>query len=93
MTKFKTDIIAEYAQLERITKVEAEKRINTIFELVTLNLENGEDVKIANFFNFFIRERESKDAINPQTGEYMVIEATRTCVAKMTKPLKARVQG
>lgn len=93
MTKFKTDIRDEYAKVEQITKVEAEKRIDTILELVALNLENGEDVKLANFFNFFIRERDSKNGVHPQTGEPMVIDATRTCVAKMTKPMKKRVQG
>lgn len=93
MTKFKKDIIADYAELEGIKKVEAEKRIDTIFELVSENLANGVDVKLANFFNFFVKKREAKNAPHPQTGEDMVIPATTTCVAKMTKPMKERIQG
>ena len=91
--KFKKDLAAEYAELESITNVEAVKRIDTILELISGNLEAGRDVKVANFFNFFVKERASKQAKNPQTGEDMVIPATRTVVAKMTKPLKARIQG
>lgn len=92
-TKFKKDIAKEYSNLEGITKVEAEKRIDTILEIVTSNLENGYNVKLANFFNFFVKDRKEKEAKNPQTGEHMMIPAVRTVVAKMTKPLKERVQG
>jgi nucleoid DNA-binding protein len=93
MTIFKKDLIAQYAESEGITKVEAEKRIDTIFELITTNLVNGNDVKLANFFNFFVKELKEKQAKNPQTGEPMTIPATRTCSVKMTKPLKERIQG
>ena len=92
MTKFKDDIRNQYAESEGITRVEAEKRINAIFGIVSDSLAAGEDVKIANFFNFFIKDRAAKSAVHPQTGEPMTIEATRTCVAKMTKPLKKRIQ-
>lgn len=92
-TKFKKDIVAEYAQQAKITKLEAEKRIDDVFEIVAGNLAEGITVKISHFFNFFHKERAEKSARNPQTGESMVIPAVRTIVAKMTKPLKERVQG
>lgn len=92
-TKFKRDIAKEYADIENITISEAEKRINTIFEIVTANLVEGNDVKLANFFNFFVKDLKAKDGVHPQTGEPIVINAVRTVVAKMTKPLKERIQG
>lgn len=91
--KFKKDLVATYAEKVGITKVEAEKRINDVCELVSENLANGIDVKVANFFNFFVRERDAKEGRNPKTGEPMVIPATKTVVARMTKSLKERVQG
>lgn len=93
MTVFKNDIRDQYAEAKGITKTEAENRINDIFELVATHLENGRDVKLANFFNFFVKVRDAKNGLHPQTGVPMVIEATRTCVVKMTKPFKARIQG
>lgn len=93
VTKFKKDLVAEYAQAEGITKVEAEKRIDAVTGLIVDNLVNGNNVKVANFFNFFVRERAEKEAKNPQTGDPMVIPATKTIVAKMTKPVKERIQS
>lgn len=92
-TKFKRDIAKEYSEQAGIPIVEAEKRMDTIFEIVTTNLVSGNNVKLANFFNFFVKERKEKAALHPQTGEHMTIHAVRTIVAKMTKPLKERVQG
>lgn len=92
-TLFKSDLIAEYAAIEGITKVEAEKRINGVTELIASKLVRGQNVKVANFFNFFAKERNAKQAKNPQTGADMIIPKTRTVVAKMTQPLKDRIQG
>lgn len=90
---YKDDLKEEYAQREGITKAEALKRINDVFELIASHLEAGRDVKVANYFNFFVRERAEKKAVHPQTGEDMVIPATRTVVTKMSSPLKKRIQG
>ncbi|WMT39250.1 HU family DNA-binding protein [Paenibacillus sp. D2_2] len=90
---YKKDLVAELADKEEITKVEAERRIDIILDMVIDKLGAGKDVKLANFFNFFNRKRKEKNAKNPQTGEDMVIRATKTVVAKMTKPLKDRIQG
>lgn len=93
-TKFKKDIVAEYAEKEGITKVEAEKRIDAILGLVGDNLVAGFDVKLTNFFNFFVRERKAKEGKNPRNPEEtIIIPATKTVVAKMTKPMKDRIQG
>lgn len=90
---YKKDLVVELAEKENITKVEAERRINIIFNMVSEKLEGDKNVKLANFFNFFTRKRGAKKAKNPQTGEDMIIQATRTVVAKMTRPLKDRIQG
>lgn len=93
MTYFKDDIIAMYAEAEGITKVEASKRVNKILDIITDALVAGNDVKINNFFNFFYRELQPKVTKNPVSGEELVIPKTKSIHAKMTKPLKDRVQG
>ncbi len=93
MQVFKKDLVATYAEIAGITKVEADRRITTILELISSYLEEGYDVKLSNFFNFFVKERAAKEGINPITKEPMTIPATRTVHVKMTKSLKERIQG
>lgn len=93
MTKFKNDIIAEYAEVEGITKVEAERRLEGFLTIITDYLVAGVDVKVNNFFNFFVRTRLAKEGKDPRTKEPMIIPEVTTVVAKLTKPLKDRVQG
>lgn len=93
-TKFKKDIIAEYAEKEGITKVESEKRIEDILGIVKENLVEGYTVKLSGFFNFFVKKLKAKKGVNPRNPEEeIVIPATRTINAKMTKPLKDSIQG
>lgn len=90
---YKRDLILEYSEQKAISKAEAEERIEDVFGIVTDHLVADHDVKVNNFFNFFVRPRKAKQGKNPVTGEDMIIGATKTIVAKMTKPLKDRIQG
>lgn len=95
-TIYKKDLVAELAKKEGITKVEAERRIDSVLDIIVGHLVNGEagdKVKIANFFNFQVKELKEKQAKNPRTGELMTIPATKTVVVRMTKPLKEKLQG
>lgn len=93
MAKFKNDVIADYAAKENITKVEAERRLEGFLGIITDYLVSGEDVKVNNFFNFHIRKRAAKEGKDPRTKEDIIIPAVTTIVARMTKPLKDRIQG
>jgi DNA-binding protein HU-beta len=90
---YKKDLIEKYADLHGITKAEAEARFEDVLGLITEHLVAGYDVKLNNFFNLFVRPRRAKKATNPVTGVPMEIPATKTVVARMTKPLKDRIQG
>lgn len=90
---YKKDIARELAEKEGISKVEAERRIDAFLDIVTEKLEKHEAVYLNGFFNFTIRERDAKEAVNPKTGEKTLIPAVRSVHGKATKPLKERVQG
>lgn len=91
-TVFKKDIIAKVAKLAKTPKVRVAKVLDALAEAVTQELESGNSVKMCGFFNFFVRYREAKNAVNPQTGKPTVIPAVRTVHVRMSKPLKRRVQ-
>jgi nucleoid DNA-binding protein len=91
---FRNDLSNDYALLKgNISKKEADERIDDILGLISGYLEDGNDVKLHGFFNFHVRKRQEKAGKNPVTGEDMTIPATRTVVAKMTAPMKRRIQG
>jgi nucleoid DNA-binding protein len=92
-TLYKDDLVRIYAEQEGITKTEAKKRVDDILGLISDSLVLGENVKMNNFFNFFVRELKAKEGKNPYTKKPMVIPATRSVHARMTKPLKDRIQG
>jgi len=92
MVMFKKNLVADLAKELNISKVEAEKRIDSVLNIIADNIVKGNDVKLIGFFNFFVRERKEKEAKNPRTGEPLTIKATKTVVAKLTRPLKRRIK-
>lgn len=60
-----------------ITKNEAAKIVEAIFDTVKTTLGDGRAVKIKNFGTFEVTERPDRRGVNPATGEPMTIEAHR----------------
>jgi len=93
MKVFKDDIIREYSQRQGINGSEAKRRFDDIIDIITENLIAGNDIKIPNFFNFFVKELKAKPGINPITKDPIIIQATKTIQVKMTKPLKDQLKA
>lgn len=90
---FRNTLANDYSLFRDISKREAEDRVDDVLNLISAYLVSGNDVKLHGFFNFHVRDRKAKAGKNPVTGADMTIPATRTVVAKMTAPLKRRIQG
>ena len=82
-----------YARSYGISISKAKKRLNEVADVIVSQLALGNDVMLDNFFNFRIRNREAKKAINLQTGKPTIIPATKTVVAQMAAPTKRKIQG
>jgi len=54
-------------------------------------LSKGEDVAIAGFGSFTIRDRKERQGRNPATGETMTIKASKAVGFKAAKALKEAV--
>lgn len=89
---YKRDLIDHYAQHANITKVEAEKRMTDIFNIVVGNLAVGYDIKISHFFNFYHKILAEKKGKNPYSKEDMIIPETKTINIRMTKTVKDLIQ-
>lgn len=73
------------------TKKATETTINAFVEAVMTALSKGEKVQLVGFGTFEVRERAKRKGRNPQTGEEIVIPASKAPVFKAGKNLKDTV--
>ena len=84
----KTDLIAQVAANTEMTKKDAERSVNAMFEALSKGLADGEKITISGFGSFEVRERAERQGINPRTHEPITIAASRSVVFKQGKSLK-----
>ena len=81
-------LTAQVAANTDMTKKDADKAVNAVFEALSNALANGEKVTISGFGTFEVRERAERQGINPRTQEPITIAASRSIVFKQGKALK-----
>ena len=74
----KADLTAQVAANTDMTKKDADKAVNAVFEALSNALANGEKVTISGFGTFEVRERAERQGINPRTQEPITIAASRS---------------
>ncbi|EGO64564.1 HU family DNA-binding protein [Acetonema longum] len=84
----KTELVASVAERAGITKKDAEKAINAVFDSVESALAKNDKVQLIGFGTFEVRERAERKGRNPQTGKEITIAASKTPVFKAGKGLK-----
>ena len=88
----KSELIVQLmASNEMLNKREAEIIVNSIFESIGDALVDGDRVEIRGFGSFTVRERDSREARNPKSGEVVRIPAKKTPFFKTGKELRERV--
>jgi DNA-binding protein HU-beta len=80
--------VASVAEKAEMTKKDAEKAINALFASVEEALVNSDKVQIIGFGTFEVKAREERKGRNPQTGQEIIIPASRNPVFKAGKGLK-----
>ncbi len=84
----KNDLIAAIAAKENCTKKDADKALNLVLDAITEALVAGEKISIAGFGTFEIRQRQSKQCINPRTKEPMTTKPCNVLAFRAGKALK-----
>ena len=74
-----------------LNKRESKEMIDAIFDLITQQLVQGEEVKISGFGNFQLREKSARPGRNPKTGELVPISARRVVTFHASQKLKDKV--
>jgi len=89
----KTELVAYVAESAELTKKDATKAVDAVFDAIESALKNGEKVQLIGFGNFEVRERAARKGRNPQTGEEIEIAASKIPAFKPGKSLKEAIGG
>lgn len=89
----KVELICAAAQRAQMKDEEMAKALNALQAVITEKLVEGETVHLMGFGSFEVRERASRQAVNPRTREKIYVEATRVPAFKVGKTLRDRVAG
>lgn len=68
--------IAEYIyeKVGGFTKKESAQLVDEVFDILKTQLAQNDQIKIAKFGNFNVREKNARMGRNPQTGDPMLID-------------------
>jgi len=91
VTVTKAHIVERIYERVGFSKKEASEVVDSVFELIKTNLENGEKVKISGFGSFVLHDKEPRKGRNPQTGDTIVIRGRRVLGFKASPILKKSV--
>ena len=89
----KTELVAAMADAAEISKKDAEKALKAFTDVVADELKKGEKIQLVGFGTFEVSTRAAREGRNPQTGETMTIEASKSPKFKAGKALKDVVNG
>ncbi|MDD7388357.1 MAG: HU family DNA-binding protein [Lachnospiraceae bacterium] len=89
----KAELIAAMAAKAGIKKTDAQKALDAFIEVVSEELAAGEKVQLTGFGTFEVAERAAREGRNPQSGETMMIAASKSPKFKAGKVLKDKVNA
>ena len=84
----KNDLVQKLTERTGLSKMDAQKAVDGVLELITDSLKSGDEVRVTGFGVFAVSSRASGKGRNPQTGEEIVIKASKAARFRAGKPLK-----
>lgn len=87
----KNDLVAAVADESGLSKADAGKAVDGVFNAITDALKKGEEVRLVGFGTFAVAERAASEGRNPRTGETIQIPASKQPKFKAGKGLKDAV--
>ncbi len=87
----RSELIAAMAEKTNSTKVDADKTIAALLDIITTTLTKGDNVALVGFGTFEVRKRAARTGRNPQTGAVLKIKASKAPAFKAGATLKSAV--
>jgi len=87
----KQELIGNVAESTGLTKNDASKAVEAVFDSISGVLQRGDEVRLVGFGTFSVSKRKASTGRNPRTGEPMSINASTQPKFKPGKGLKEAV--
>lgn len=84
----KTELITEVAKATGYTKKDTGVVVDAVTTCITDAMKNGNEVSIAGFGKFIVKDRAARQGVNPSTGEKITIAARKSPAFKPATALK-----
>lgn len=84
----KAELVEDVARAAELTKKDAERLVEIVFESIIETLNQGEKIELRGFGSFRVRERGARRGRNPKTGDPVDIPAKRVPYFKPGKEMK-----
>jgi DNA-binding protein HU-beta len=72
----KNEFIDRVADLSNMSKADATRAVDAVFDSITAALKKGDDVRLVGFGTFSAAARKAREGRNPRTGETIQIPAS-----------------
>ena len=87
----KQELIGAVADVTGLSRTEASRAVETVFDIIGDTLKRGDEVRLVGFGTFTVTKRKASTGRNPRTGEPMAIKASAQPKFKAGKGLKDSV--
>ena len=87
----KNDLVAAVANGTGLSKTDATRAVDEVFDQITSALKKGDDVRLVGFGTFLVSSRAASVGRNPRTGEPINIPASKRPKFTAGKGLKDAV--
>ncbi len=88
----KNELIDAVAAASGLSKADAEKALEAVFNSISDALKRGLEVRLVGFGTFSVAKRAASEGRNPRTGEKIQIPASKLPKFRAGKGLKDAVQ-
>lgn len=89
----KNDLVSSVAESAGLSKADAGKAVDAVFDSIKSALSGGGDVRLVGFGTFAVSKRAAREGRNPRTGETIKIPASKQVKFKPGKDLSDGVNG
>ncbi len=87
----KQDLIGAVADNAGLSKGDASKAVEAVFDTISASLKKGDEVRLVGFGSFSVTKRKASTGRNPRTGEPMAINSSNQPKFRAGKALKDSV--